>query len=112
MLPIDTRTEIGQRIKQFRTEKGLGQAELARDMEISVNFLSEIENGKKGFSAETLHKLCSIYGLSADYILFGEKVETAAKADELIEISNRLDDDSLSTVIEYLQSLQNMRNIK
>ncbi|MBD5445277.1 MAG: helix-turn-helix transcriptional regulator [Lachnospiraceae bacterium] len=37
-------------------------------MDISVNFLSEIENGKRGMSQDTLYKLCSKFAVSADYI--------------------------------------------
>jgi transcriptional regulator with XRE-family HTH domain len=83
---------------------------LAEDIDISINFLSEIENGKKGFSAETLYKLCSEHNISADYILFGKTVESA-KASEIIEIANKLDNDRLNIVIEYLESLKSMRDI-
>jgi transcriptional regulator with XRE-family HTH domain len=110
MLPYSTRLDIGQRIRQFRIHRDLSQAVLAEDIDISINFLSEIENGKKGFSSETLYKLCSQHEVSADYILFGKTTESA-KTCEIIEIANKLDNGQLNIVIEYLQSLQNMRKI-
>ena len=50
------KTEIGQRIRQLRILNDFTQAEFAESVDISVNFLSEIENGKKGLSGDTLPK--------------------------------------------------------
>ena len=43
------KTEIGQRIRQLRILNDFTQAEFAESVDISVNFLSEIENGKKDY---------------------------------------------------------------
>jgi transcriptional regulator with XRE-family HTH domain len=110
MLPEKTRSDIGQRIRQFRTHNDLSQAELADGMDISINFLSEIENGKKGFSYETLYKLCSEYKISADYILFGKSTDSA-KTGDIVDIANHLDDEKLAVVIDYLHALKNMREM-
>ena len=40
-------------------------------IEMRVDRLAEIENGKKGMSAETLYRLCDAFYLSAEYLLFG-----------------------------------------
>ena len=45
MIEILEKTEIGQRIRQLRTTNDYTQAEFAELTDISVNFLSEIENG-------------------------------------------------------------------
>ncbi|MDR0454336.1 MAG: helix-turn-helix domain-containing protein [Deferribacteraceae bacterium] len=41
-------------------------------LEISTQFLSEIERGVKGVSAETLYKICNKFGISADSVLMGK----------------------------------------
>lgn len=46
--------EVGERIRQLRLLNHYTQFEFAELLDISVNFLSEIENGKKGLSVETL----------------------------------------------------------
>lgn len=38
--------------------------------------MAEIENGKKGMSADTLYKICTRFDLSADYILLGKTSST------------------------------------
>lgn len=46
--------EIAERIRECRIKKGLTQSEFSEGIDISINFLSEIENGRKGLSYETL----------------------------------------------------------
>lgn len=64
---------IGKRIRQQRTQLSLVREDFAEQVGISPQFLAEIENGKKGMSAETLYKICDRFGFSADYILLGRE---------------------------------------
>ena len=52
MLSANIKKDIGTRIKKVRTKSGLTQIKFAEDIDISVNYLSEIENGKKCISVE------------------------------------------------------------
>ncbi len=62
---------VGRRLKGVRTQLQLTREAFAEEVGISPQFLAELENGKKGMSAETLFKLCNRFDLSADYLLFG-----------------------------------------
>lgn len=93
--------EVGERIRQLRLLNHYTQFEFAELLDISVNFLSEIENGKKGLSIETLARLCNGTTTSADYILFGD---SGAQLD-LISIVNSLPVDELSVLVNYVNSL-------
>ena len=64
-------TDIGGRIFELRRTAQLTREQLAEKAEISIQFLADIESGKKGMSAATLYKLCRALCVSADYILFG-----------------------------------------
>lgn len=99
--------EIGKRIHQIRIQNEYTQAEFAEAIDISVNFLSEIENGKKGLSQDTLAKICMKMNVSADYILFGKKTRQLS----LIETANTLSLSELDTTIEYLTALQKMKKL-
>ena len=101
---------VGKRVHDFRVQHDYTQAQFAEFMDISVNFLSEIENGKKGMSQETLYRLCQQFHISSDYILFGITLEDAAKKpDTIIDIANHLSAEELTQVIEYLNSLKMMK---
>ena len=102
------KTEIGQRIRQLRTVNDFTQAEFAELTDISVNFLSEIENGKKGLSQDTLAKICKQLNVSADYILFGCKQKSAS----LVDLANTLTIEELETTIRYLESLIEMKKME
>ncbi len=68
--------EIGERVRQSRTETGLSRDKLAELLGISALFLGYIECGQRGMSINTLHNLCDILNVSADFILFGKKANT------------------------------------
>ena len=104
------RHEIGQRIKKMRTNHNLTQAQLAESLNISVNFLSEIENGKKGLSQETICKICNFFDISADYLLMG-KDETYSYQ-TIINIAESMTMEELDIVIEYLIALKKIRTLK
>ena len=65
--------EIGQRIRQRRKQLDLTQEQLAEKMEVSVQMISNLEQGKKAIRPENLVKLCLSLSVSADTILLGSK---------------------------------------
>ncbi len=102
--------EIGKRVHDFRTEHHYTQAQFAEMMDVSVNFLSEIENGKKGMSQETICRLCSYCDISADYLLFGTASKNAS-VQNLVEIATSLNIQDLELVIDYLMSLKKIKEL-
>jgi transcriptional regulator with XRE-family HTH domain len=54
MTESDLRTILGTNIKRYRNIKGFSQAKLAEMLDISPNFISEIETGKRWLSSDTL----------------------------------------------------------
>jgi transcriptional regulator with XRE-family HTH domain len=50
----ETQRLLSMNIKRFRNQQGLSQLTLATNLDISHNFLSDIETGKKWVSAKTL----------------------------------------------------------
>ena len=62
---------VGRRLRGIRTGLSLTREQFAERVGISPQFLAEIENGKKGMSADTLFRICAGFDVSADYILMG-----------------------------------------
>ena len=56
MEDILDKSKVGQRIRQLRIQNDYTQAKFAELIDISINFLSEIENGKKGLSQDLWKK--------------------------------------------------------
>lgn len=106
----DMKIEIGKRVRDFRVQNHYTQAQFAELIDISVNFLSEIENGKKGMSQETICRICSHFRISADYLLFGESKSTEVRG-RLAEMAATLDVEELNLIIEYLVALRKMKDL-
>lgn len=104
---IYNKYEIGQRIRKLRTSLDFSQMQFAESIDISVPFLSEIENGKKSMSQEILHRICSIHQISADYLLFGYEINTDSQIMvELQQIPNCYH----PVIIEYIRSISKLLN--
>ncbi len=108
MEDILDKVKIGQRVRQLRVLNDCTQAKFAELIDISINFLSEIENGKKGLSQDTLARICRQLDTSADYILFGIKPAPTS----LIDMANALTVEELETTIRYLDSLIAMKKMQ
>lgn len=67
--------EIGQRITERRKKLGLTQEALAEKGEMTTQFVSYAEAGKRAMRPENLKKLAEALGVSADYLLTGDIVE-------------------------------------
>lgn len=63
--------EIGERIKQARELAHLTQEVFAERIEVSPQYVSDLERGVVGVSIPTMKRICVSLGISADYILFG-----------------------------------------
>ncbi|MDO5398646.1 MAG: helix-turn-helix transcriptional regulator [bacterium] len=62
----------GKRIATARKLAGMTQEQVARQLKVGVNHLSQIERGTGGIAIGTLIELAKILNISLDYIVFGE----------------------------------------
>lgn len=67
--------QIGKRIIERRKKLGLTQEALAEKGDMTKQFVSYAESGKRAMRPENLLKISSALGVSADYILTGEIVD-------------------------------------
>ena len=60
---------MGDRIKEARKKKGFTQEQLAERLDVSVEFIGQIERGLKLPSMNVFIKLIEALNVSADYLL-------------------------------------------
>ena len=65
--------EMGRRVRLRREMQDLSRDQLAERIDVSGQFIADIEYGHKGMSIQTLHKLCQALKVSADYFLAGKQ---------------------------------------
>lgn len=68
--PLD-QTEMGRRVRSRRESIGMSRENLAEQLDVSAQFIADIEYGNKGISIKKLYLLCQILNVTADYILAG-----------------------------------------
>ena len=66
---------VGRRITERRKKLGWTQEELADMGDLTPQFVSYAESGKRGMRPENLLKISSALGVSADYLLTGEMID-------------------------------------
>jgi transcriptional regulator with XRE-family HTH domain len=74
---------LGDRLKKCRSLNGLTFDELSKRSGISKGFLSDVENGKRGISAENLQVLAGVFNTTLDFLMTGKQ---RAQADKPLNI--------------------------
>ncbi|MCM1024721.1 MAG: helix-turn-helix domain-containing protein [Prevotella sp.] len=92
--------EVGQRISSLRKSYGYTQERLAEMADISVQFLIQIEHGKKTMKIATLRRLSSALSVSADYIINGS--ERCSETEEINAILSTLSKDNRRQAVKLL----------
>ncbi len=67
--------EMGKRMAERRKALGLTQEALAEKAEVTPQFVSYAESGKRAMRPENLMKLSAALAVSADYLLTGEIID-------------------------------------
>lgn len=77
--------EIGQRIVERRKKLGLTQEALAEKGDMTTQFVSYAESGKRAMRPENLKKISEALEVSADYLLTGDVIDK-----DLLILSDKL----------------------
>lgn len=67
--------QVGARVRLAREQAGLTQERLAALIEVTPQYLSDLERGKVGFSVPTLKRMCEVLHVSVDAMLMGRENE-------------------------------------
>ena len=68
--------DLGEKIKQLRTERGITQTQLARKLNLSKSSISKYESGQKFPTLETLINMAAFFHTSLDELAGLEKGAT------------------------------------
>ena len=77
--------EIGRRIMERRKKLGLTQEALAEKGDVTAQFVSYAEAGKRAMRPENLLKIAAALEMSADYLLTGNIIDK-----DLLILENKL----------------------
>lgn len=101
----DRNKEIGRRVRELREYQKASREHLAEKADISTQFLSDIEVGRKSMTTSTLCNISSALGVSADYLLFGKNNDEENNISPLFEMIKSLNDKEQEIAEEMLMIL-------
>ena len=101
MTENEFRAIVRKNIRRYRDYRKWTQAELAEKMDISVNFLSDIENGKRWISPASIVKFAAVLKIEP-YELFKP---ADAQPSSVCDLLNKYNDDVVLAVSSSLKNV-------
>ncbi len=96
--------EIGRRIRRIRKVNKITQEQLAEMIDVSVPYISKIENGKTTASADIIVRLTQALHTSADAILCLEKEDSNTNyADIFSRLIKQCTEEEANQILEILR---------
>lgn len=100
------RNAVGLRVREMREAREMTQEQVAELLGLAASAVSRIESGERGLTAAELAQLAERFGVSADFLLFGEREEEVllraeGDAADAVEFARELVRD-----IEFLAALR------
>ena len=92
--------QIGEQVRIAREQAKLTQEALAERIEVSPQYISDLERGVVGIARPTLKKLCCALGVSSDQILFG--TQSLERRTVLSNLCNGLTDEQFVLLLEMI----------
>ncbi|NTU73744.1 helix-turn-helix transcriptional regulator [Candidatus Roizmanbacteria bacterium] len=83
---LDLPAGIGENIRILRKQKGLKQNELAQELDISPNYISQIESGKKYPSLRIIERISKVLNVNIAHLLNNDSL-----LDDIIELTKKHD---------------------
>lgn len=117
---------MNERIRELRETLKKSQDEFAKELELSRNYISLVENGQRNLSSQSIKLLCSIHNVNEEWLrtgngemfipkskeqLFSELLGEAVKADEndfkrrLFLALSKLDDSGWENLEKLIDSI-------
>ena len=67
----DSTQIIGTRIREKREQWHMSQQEVADAIDVTLNYLGEIERGRRPLTLPVAEQLCLLFGVTYDYLYLG-----------------------------------------
>ena len=64
--------EIGEKIRYERKHRNLTLEDCARIIGVTASFFGLVERGERCLALDKIVKFCSVFGISVDYLVYGD----------------------------------------
>lgn len=100
--------QVGEQIKKARESAKVTQEQFAEAIDVSPQYISDLERGVVGASLSTIRRICTTLHISSDQILFGMlPIErTAVISEKCKNLSNEQFRILLEIVDKYIEAVE------
>ena len=96
------------RMREIRLSSGLTQKQFAESLGMSREGYQKVERGENNLSLDVLERMKSIYGISSDYLLYGELKDTSATWELVQDCSDKTKFEIVIRLIRYFTKSRNV----
>ena len=100
------REDFIKRLVELRMKKGVSARDMSLSLGQSPGYINNIETGVNFPSMTVFYYICEYLGITPQDF-FNTKSSNPIKINQIIELSERLNDDKLDLVINLLKELSN-----
>ena len=99
--------QIGEQIKLAREQSRVTQEQLAERVDVSPQYVSDLERGVVGVSIATLKRICVALNVSSDQILFARNndVHTTAILMQCSSLNSKQQEILCEIIAKYVEAL-------
>ena len=101
--------QIGEQVRIAREQAKMTQEMLAEKIDVSPQYISDLERGVVGIALPTLKKLCCALGVASDQILFG--TQSQERGVILSNTCNALTEEQFALLLEMVNCFVKAVNI-
>ncbi len=99
------------RMRELRLMFGLTQKQFAESLGMSREGYQKIERGENNLSLDVLESMKKVYGISSDYLLYGDLKDTETAWELLQDCSEYTKFEIVIRLIQYFTASRNLSSI-
>lgn len=100
-------SEMYERIIEKTDELGISGKDLGSMLGLKKSPLTDWKNKKSSPTLDQVIKMCEIFAVSADYLIFGKKEEMEENEKEILELLNQFDNRTQLKFIGRVEAIAN-----
>lgn len=96
---------LGAKVKKLRISKGLTQEDVARELDVTPGYISNVENGRNLMTLRMLTYYAELTDVSLDYLAgnVSEEYKKTALDNEILQLVSRMTDEQKEKLIGTLR---------
>ena len=96
-------SDLGAKVKKLRISQGLTQEDVAKALDVTPGYISNVENGRNLMTLRMLSYYAELTGVSLDYLAgsVDKNYQSTALDNEIMQLVSKLDSETKEKLISH-----------